>query len=157
MKVKSKKILIFTSVLSVCFIFFIYNNLDLSKEIRRVYFDSITIKNETIKYGAYILEGADPIFLDANQSKVVLLLHGMGGTPIELKELGDYLYKNNISVFIPLLKNQGRTYNDLKGLNREDLYNEALFYSDILNKNYQDVYIGGLSTGGSISLKLAET
>lgn len=137
-------------------IFFIYSNLDLSKKREIIYYSNLTIKNETIEYNSEIITGAEPIFIDKGKEKAILLLHGMGGTPIELKELGEYLANQNITVLIPLLDHQGRSFEDLRKVTQEKLYNESLNYLNILKKNYQKVYVGGLSTGGSLTLKIAE-
>jgi carboxylesterase len=150
---KISKVLL--TILIIYVIFFIYSNLDLSQKRDYVYYSNISIFDETIIYNSQIIKGAEPIFLPRGKTSV-LLLHGMGGTPIELKELAYYLADRNISVFVPLLPNQGRSYSDLKKMNAEEVYNASILYLDILKKNSGKVFVGGLSTGGSISLKIAE-
>jgi carboxylesterase len=155
-KRKLKKIIrIFSIILLLYILFFIYSNLDLSKKREYVYYDNISMFNETIQYNSEIIQGTESIFLPGGE-KAVLLLHGGGGTPIELKEMAYFLAGKNISVFVPLLPHQGRTYNDLGEVDDEESYNVSLFYLKTLKNNYNQVYVGGLSTGGSLALKLGE-
>jgi len=142
-------------ILVIYFIFFIYCNLDLSKKRDYVYYENISILNETISYNSEIIKGTEPIFIPGGE-KAILLLHGGGGTPIELKEMAYFLASKNISVFVPLLPHQGRTYSELGKVNDEESYDASLLYLKILKKNYDEVYVGGLSTGGSLALKIGE-
>jgi len=154
---KKKKIfwLVILIIVFVYIIFLLYSNLNLGAKREYVYYDSLNVNGNKIYYGSNIVSGAEPIFIKGN-SKAVLLLHGLGGTPIEMKELANYLIERNLTVFVPLLDYQGRTYDEFKELDSEVVYEEALDYLNILKKNYSQVYVGGLSTGGSLSLKLAE-
>jgi carboxylesterase len=155
---KSRKILwIFALLIIIYIIFFLYSNIDLSKQREMVYYEKFNFGNGSfINYGYEIFNGTEPIFLNRSQDTVVLLLHGMGGTPIELEEMAHFLGDKNISVVVPLMLNQGRDYDSIKKL---DGYEEYLQVEEIhkeLNKSYENVFIGGLSTGGSLSLKLGE-
>jgi carboxylesterase len=80
----------------------------------------------------------------------------MGGTPVEMRDLAQYLAQKNITVLVPLMSHHGRQYRDIALMDRNELYHEALQYVHLLKKNYPKVYVGGLSTGGSLSLKTGE-
>jgi len=157
-KSKQKKVgQVLFVILVVYVLFFVYSNLNLSKQREMVYYDTFDFgKNSSLSYEYKIIKGAEPIFLNKSQNTVVLLLHGMGGTPIEMKELAEYLGKKNISVVVPLLLDQGREYIALGNLSAEELYLQVEKMYLELNGTYQDVFVGGLSTGGSVSLKLGE-
>jgi carboxylesterase len=148
------KMLLFLLV-SFYLLFLLWNNVDFSKKMHYSFYSNITIFNDTLIYNTSIIDSAKPIFLPRGQN-AILLLHGMGGTPLELKELAYYLAEYNITVFVPLMDYQGRDYGDLASYDGKIVYNKTLFYLDILQKYYTEVFIGGLSTGGLLSLKLAE-
>jgi carboxylesterase len=151
-----KKIILILSILLISYAsFLIYSNVDLTPKRNYLFYDYLDLIGNKISYNTEIVEGSQPIFLERGE-KAILLLHGMGGTPLELAELATYLGDRNITVFAPLLASQGRTYNEIKKLDKEEIYEEAKKYLNILKNNYREVYVGGLSTGGSLSLKLAE-
>jgi len=152
---KKKTLKILTIVLLIYVIFFLYNNINLGPKRTYIFYESLNVKENTIEYNDYIVEKAKPIFIDKGDN-AVLLLHGMGGSPFEMSEMAEFLADKNITVFIPLMKSHGRTYKDMGGMDAEELYEESLEYVNILKQNYDEVYVGGLSTGGSLALKLAE-
>lgn len=153
--VKTRLFRIFVIVLAVWVVFLIYSNIDLSKSREYVFYEGINVSGDYIPYEKMIVGGAEPIFLPRGEN-AVLLLHGLGGTPIEMKELAYYLADRNISVFVPLMPNQGMDYDSIGKLDMEGAYLAALSYYDILKKHYSNVYVGGLSSGGLLSLKIAE-
>lgn len=155
---KNKKFFLFILFLFFCYVlFFLYSNIDLSKKRDFIFYEKFFFgKDSFIEYNCEIVKGAEPLFLNKSNETVVLLLHGLGGTPIEMKELGEFLGEKNFSVVIPLLPYQGRDYNSIKKLDIDSVYLEVEKIYNYLKKDYNNVYVGGLSTGGSLSLKLAE-
>jgi len=142
-------------IMLIWIIFFVYSNQDLSKKREYVFFDNVTIGNSTFIYNDYIINNTAPIYLPRGD-KAILLLHGLGGTPIELKELAQYLADKNITVFVPLMRYQGRHYSDIGKINMDEIYSDVFDYYVALKENYKEVYVAGLSTGGLLTLKLAE-
>jgi carboxylesterase len=87
--------------------------------------------------------------------KGVLLLHGFGASPWEVKELGDYLAEKGITVYAPLLEGHGTKGEDMKSVRWEDWYASAEYGYDALSKMADEVYVAGLSMGGDLSIILA--
>ncbi|MEK6887038.1 MAG: alpha/beta fold hydrolase [Nanoarchaeota archaeon] len=86
----------------------------------------------------------------------VLLTHGLGASPCEVKELASYLAEKNISVYAVRLSGHGTSVEDLNSKKWEDwyqTYEEAYFTLKPLKKK---IFVGGMSAGGVIALKLAE-
>ncbi len=156
-KLKHRRLFITIGIIVLIYLLFlIYNNINLTPKREYVYYKEFKINNYSLNYDCEIIKGAEPIFINKKSKEVVLLLHGLGGTPVELKELAYYLEENNFSVVVPLLKYQGRRYEDIKQLDGDEIYNEISEIVDVLKQDYKEVYVGGLSSGGLLSLKLAE-
>lgn len=143
------------AILGIYLIFLIYNNINLTKGREYIYYGTWNISGNLIDYNEIIIKGAEPIFLPRGE-RAILLLPGLGGTSIEVNELAYYLADRNITTLVPLLPFQGRGYGDLSKMNTTKVYNDANKYLDILKKYYDKVYVGGFSTGGLMTLKLAE-
>ncbi|MFQ5825343.1 MAG: alpha/beta hydrolase, partial [bacterium] len=84
-----------------------------------------------------------------------LLVHGFTGSPNELLELAEYLSQKNITVSIPLLPGHGTYSADLFNYTWRDWFEcVKVAYQDLLGK-CEEVYVGGLSMGGTLALHLA--
>ncbi len=84
-----------------------------------------------------------------------LLLHGFGGTPLEMRPLGEYLAAREITVAGVRLAGHGTRPSDLKGLTCHDWVNSAAAGLEELRNKCSKVYLIGLSMGGTICLHLA--
>lgn len=85
----------------------------------------------------------------------VLLIHGFGGSPYDLKPLTEKLVKNNIAVYSILLSGHGTSPKDLLKVGEGDWYKEVLSAYDYLDKKYGKVSVVGFSIGGALAIKLA--
>jgi carboxylesterase len=141
--------------LVILFLLIVYNNLNLMPKREMIHFYSVTVSGTEIIYNKTIQKIATPLFYQGNTNSAVLLLHGFGGTPYELKEMAEYLAKNNITVYVPLLAGHGTNLNDLKKITWHDDYAEVEQAVKILNLNYSQVYVGGLCNGGLLALEFA--
>jgi len=89
-----------------------------------------------------------------NNKRAVLLLHGLTGTPLELRWVARDFAKANYDVYFPILPGHCSSLEELKKTKWEDLYNFAKdFYLDLKAK-YKEVYVAGLCVGGMLSLML---
>ncbi len=84
-----------------------------------------------------------------------LLIHGFTGSPNELLELGEYLTKKNITVSIPLLPGHGTYSADLFNYTWRDWFDHVKASYRELSGMCDEVYVAGLSMGGTLALHLA--
>lgn len=84
-----------------------------------------------------------------------VLLHGFTGTPYSLRNLGDALYSRDITVYAPLLPGHGTKPKDMVGISYLQWIEICRQAINEIKKNCDNVFIIGLSMGGTIALYLA--
>jgi carboxylesterase len=99
-----------------------------------------------------IIPGAEPFFFSGGDVGC-LLLHGLTGTPFEMRELGEHLSAQGYTVSGPRLAGHGTTdWRDLANTKWQDWYQTvAVAYSDLAVRCRQ-VCLVGLSAGGALAL-----
>lgn len=102
-----------------------------------------------------ITKGAEEYFLQGNNHKGVLLIHGYTGTPAELRLLGDYLHKEGYTVLGVRLPGHGTTPHDLNETQWPIWYEAARLGCERLLKCTEEVMVAGLSMGGLLAIKIA--
>jgi carboxylesterase len=101
------------------------------------------------------LPGKDhSIFIPGGKTGV-LLLHGLSGTPGEMRELGDEMATLGHTVHCPQLAGHCGSYEDLKAVRWQDWFASAEAGLRKLRETCDTVVVGGLSTGAILSLNLA--
>jgi carboxylesterase len=85
----------------------------------------------------------------------VLLLHGLGGTPNEMRGVADAVARAGHTVSVPQLVGHCGTYADLKKSRWQDWLASAERALMELRRTCGTVVVGGLSTGAVLSLHLA--
>ncbi len=85
----------------------------------------------------------------------VLLLHGLCGTPTEMRFVANGLARSGCTVHCPQLAGHCGTEADIKATRWQDWYASAERALDDLRKDCDVVVVGGLSTGAVLSLLLA--
>jgi carboxylesterase len=96
------------------------------------------------------------IGFEARKGKTgILLIHGLTGTPSEVKPLGDYLAAKGISTLGPWLAGHGTSPEDLVKTRWQDWAQSAREGLEILKKRCSKIYLGGLSMGADQALHLA--
>ena len=85
----------------------------------------------------------------------VLLLHSLGGSPLELKFVAQSLARQGHSVYCPVIP--GLTFDtDVSGMSTwRDWYNAVEHAFDDLRKSCDTVIVGGASAGAVLALRLA--
>ena len=98
----------------------------------------------------------DDIVLDGNLPRTIILLHGLTGTPNEMRYLEFSLNKKGYRVICPRLANHGQPLHLLKHTTWEELYSplRVLFLKELESGN--KVYVAGLSMSALFVLLLAE-
>jgi carboxylesterase len=85
----------------------------------------------------------------------VLLLHGLTGTPVDMHYMKNALVADGYTVSVPLLPGRGTSPSDMDGLCWEDWMKPALAEYDNLARDHEEVVVGGLSAGATMTLDIA--
>ncbi len=101
-----------------------------------------------------LMPGAQPFFYPGGRIGC-LLIHGLTGTPQELRWLGQYLNRQGCTVYGPRLAGHGTTPHDLAHTTWREWYHDALAGFEMLRRMCGPVFVIGLSMGGVLSLTLA--
>jgi carboxylesterase len=102
-----------------------------------------------------LMPGAEP-FLHEGDRTGALLVHGFTGTPQGLRDWGQYLADAGLSVSVPRLPGHGTTVAEANLTHWEDWYAEVERHLALLRERCDDVFVMGLSMGGTLSIRLAE-
>lgn len=85
----------------------------------------------------------------------LLLIHGLGGTPVELRYVANGVARAGYTVHCPLIVGHGGTVDDLSKTTWEDWYKSAEAALHEIRKECDIVFVGGLSVGAITALLLA--
>ena len=97
----------------------------------------------------------DQIFFQGNNGKAVLLIHGITSGAAQMIPMARFLNDYGYSVWCVNLAGHGTFPEELLHTDCEDFIAKAESDYAYLKKNFDTVYVGGLSTGGCLSLYLA--
>jgi len=107
---------------------------------------------------APVRPGAQPLSADGhgNLAKLgILVLHGFTGSPVSVRPLAELLSKRGFAIEMPLLPGHGTRPRDLLPTRYADWRAEALAALTRLRARTQQVFVVGLSMGGTLALDLA--
>ncbi|MFN8671336.1 MAG: alpha/beta fold hydrolase [Candidatus Sericytochromatia bacterium] len=103
-----------------------------------------------------VVKGCEAFENLSKSGKAVLLIHGLGGCPHETRSLGEYLNKKGFAVSGIRYPGHGTKGTVMSNYEWKDWYKTVEDkYLELKNK-YDNVYVLGFSTGGTLALKLAE-
>ena len=85
----------------------------------------------------------------------VLLSHGFTGSPESMKDWGQYLSDRGYAVSAPRLPGHGTSWQDLNTTTWQDWCGELERAFEALANQVDTVFVGGLSMGGGLALRLA--
>jgi carboxylesterase len=85
----------------------------------------------------------------------ILLIHGLCGTPTEMRFLANSLARQGHTVHCPQLAGHGGSADEVKPTTWQDWYASAGAALKELRRNCDTVIVGGLSTGAILALLLA--
>ena len=103
-----------------------------------------------------VLPGAEP-YDHAGGPVGVLLCHGFTGSPHTLRAWAEYLAARDLTVRLPRLPGHGTIWQDMARTGWQDWYTEVDVAFGALAKRCEQTFVFGISMGGCLALRLAET
>jgi len=94
-------------------------------------------------------------FFEKRGETAVLLIHGLTGTPAEMRHFGRQLGRKGLTVCCPQLAGHCDTVLALKASTWEDWYRSVDEAFEALTREYKYVHVAGLSMGALLGLLLA--
>jgi carboxylesterase len=108
-----------------------------------------------------VLPGAEPFAFPGGSGPEgrtgVLLIHGFTGTPMSMRPWGEHLAGEGFAVRCPLLPGHGTRWQDCNLVTEEDWTAAVGAAFDELAADVDRVVVAGLSMGGTLAIRLAET
>jgi carboxylesterase len=102
-----------------------------------------------------VISGAEPFSHDGGPVGV-LVVHGFTGSPKSMRPWAEHLAQAGLTVRLPRLPGHGTRWQDMAVTRWDDWYAAADAAFTELSARCSDVFVMGLSMGGSLSLRLAE-
>ncbi|TLS35437.1 alpha/beta hydrolase [Pseudalkalibacillus caeni] len=102
-----------------------------------------------------VLKDAEPFYFEGNQVGV-LVLHGFTGSTQSMRFLGEEIASEGYTVCGPRLKGHGTHYEDMERSTYEEWIKSVEEGYNWLLERCDQVFITGLSMGGTLTLYLAE-
>ena len=103
-----------------------------------------------------VLQGAEAWQHDGG-SVGALVLHGFCGSPVSVRPWAEHLAADGVSVSVPRLPGHGTRWQDANRTIWQDWFAEAQRSFVELQERCDQVVVMGLSVGGCLALRLAET
>ncbi|MGN7740660.1 alpha/beta hydrolase [Pseudomonas sp. 22526] len=97
----------------------------------------------------------DAGFILGNGEVAVLLIHGLTGTPTELRRVAAGLAKAGCTVYVPTLAGHCGNNADLQATGWQDWYEGVRRTFVGIRQRHRQVFVGGLSMGAVMSMYLA--
>ncbi|MDA0149642.1 alpha/beta hydrolase [Vibrio sp. LaRot3] len=87
---------------------------------------------------------------DTVTNKAILLVHGLGDSPYSFSDVAQTLRQQGFYVQTLLLPGHGSKPSDLNLPHYQDWQHIVDHYANLLKNDYQQVWLGGFSTGGNL-------
>ncbi|MEW6673686.1 MAG: alpha/beta fold hydrolase [Thermodesulfobacteriota bacterium] len=101
-------------------------------------------------------DGGRPYLIRGRSRDIgVLVIHGYMASPLEVKELAQYLGRQGLWVFAPRLKGHGTSPDDLATRTYKDWIKSVDQGYAVIRNHCRRVVVGGFSTGAGLALDLA--
>ena len=94
--------------------------------------------------------------LPGTNGRAIILIHGMTGTPHEMRFLANYLNRQGYSIYCPRLAKHGAPLDVLRKSKWQEFYQTVRQCHVDIRGQYSHVYAGGLSMGALLALLLAD-
>jgi len=103
-----------------------------------------------------VLAGAEPFSFPGSSGAGFLLCHGFTATPDGMRGWGEHLAREGFAVRCPLLPGHGTHWRDANRTTWQDWYGTVREALLALRAECDQVFVGGMSMGGTLTLRLAE-
>ncbi len=97
------------------------------------------------------------ISLKGKKKSGILLIHGFTSTTQSMEYLAHRFHEQGYHIELPLLRHHNTRWEDMKRANRQEWINDAQAALAHLQKRVDHIYVLGLSMGGTLALRLAQT
>ncbi|GAM65309.1 lysophospholipase [Vibrio ishigakensis] len=87
---------------------------------------------------------------EGETNKAILLVHGLGDSPYSFSDIGQTLQQQGFYVQTVLLPGHGSKPSDLMLPSYHDWQTMVDHYANLLKQEYDEVWLGGFSTGGNL-------
>lgn len=87
---------------------------------------------------------------DPNSDKAILLAHGLGDSPFSFSDISNSLAEQGFYVQVVLLPGHGSNPQHMSLVNYKDWQTLIDHYANLLKQDYDQVWLGGFSTGGNL-------
>ncbi|MGZ4658782.1 MAG: alpha/beta hydrolase [Blastococcus sp.] len=107
-----------------------------------------------------VMPGAEPFAFPGSGADArtgVLLVHGFTGSPMSMRPWGEHLAAEGFTVRCPLLPGHGTRWQDANTSTHEQWTTAVADAFDALAAECDQVFVGGLSMGGTLAVRFAET
>ncbi|MDP2923598.1 MAG: alpha/beta fold hydrolase [Candidatus Omnitrophota bacterium] len=94
-------------------------------------------------------------FYFKGEKAAVLLVHGITGTPSEMRYFGRSLYKAGYSVLCNTLPRHCDSLNELKKVTWQEIIDSCIADLNFLKREHSKVFVAGLSMGALVGIHLA--
>lgn len=97
----------------------------------------------------------DAGYVLGNGEIAVLLIHGLTGSPTEMRRVAQGLAQGGCTVYVPALAGHCGSTEDLDATHWQDWYESVRRVFAAIRQRHQQVFVGGLSMGSVMSMHLA--
>lgn len=102
-----------------------------------------------------VMKGAEPIFLQGKSDRALIGLHGLTGSPDDLREWAQVFHRLGDTISVPLLPGHGTSPEDLLHIEWDTWISAVRAEVRRLRKTHRTVILVGSSMGATIALQLA--
>jgi len=106
-----------------------------------------------------VRDGCQPRIMEHPESsgKAIVLVHGLSDSPYFMTAIGDYFFNRlGYNVYMPLLHFHGlKDPKGMEGVELEEWKSNVSFAIDAASLKASEISVGGLSTGGALSLSMS--
>lgn len=95
------------------------------------------------------------ILMPGRNGRAVVLIHGLTGTPTEVRFIAWFLNTHGFTVSCPRLANHGQPLDVLKTTRWQQFYESVRAAFDELRSDHDQIHVAGLSMGALLALLLA--